>query len=120
MASIEIRVEEIYAIAWRKFLEQGAPKLVEYAIEEAPVDTGALAASISFEETGPISGRLVAASRHAAVTEEGHGDLYPTSQPLMKFLWKLAGHWVSTGHVNPVAPNPFLIRACRRLGLQVD
>lgn len=110
--------KDIVATAgWEAWLAKNETKLVRFAQQEAPVDTGNLRRNIRTIRRPGRKLLLVADTEYAQYVIKGHGEIRPVNAKVLRFTTK-AGVVVFTKKVRAVPPNDFLDRAVKRLGLK--
>lgn len=80
---------------------------------EAPVDTGALRASIQalppHSTLDGVTTTVKAGARHGMVVHQGRRAIVPVRAPQLRFYWKRIGAVYQTNYVAPRAGRPFLV-----------
>lgn len=112
--------------AWENHIEDTlGPAVVEAVREEAPVLTGKLLNSTVRTNVALGGGnglpvlRVESTEPYSGVVHDGRGEVRPVSAKVLHWFDVISGEEVFTMRAGPVAPNPYIVRGLRNLGLRV-
>lgn len=121
MARVELHPKILDIVADRamnQWLDQNGPKLVRYAKQEAPRDTGHLRSLIRLVRRPGRRAELRSDASYSAAVHDGHREIVPVNAKVLRFTVK-GGAVVFTRRVRAMPGNPFLTRAATKFGLKL-
>lgn len=112
--------------AWENHIEDVlGPAVSEAVREEAPHLTGILQASTTRTVVGTGGGngmpilRVESLANYSGIVHAGRPEVRPVNAKVLHWFDRVTGKDVFAMRSGPVRPNPYIVRALRKLGLRV-
>lgn len=110
--------DHVADLAWELWLDENEPKLLAQARAEAPKVTGNLRYNHKVVRLPKRVAHLLGDTFYAHWVHDGRGPVVPKVAKALRWVTK-AGVVVYARRSGPSKPNPWLVRACQKLGLRV-